>query len=781
MIGKTISHYHIMDELGRGGMGTVYKARDTKLDRMVALKFLFPHLSQADEEKKRFIYEAKAASALDHPNICTIHEIGETDHGQMFIVMACYEGESLKDKIDRSPLPIEEAIDIVNQIAQGLTKAHSKEIVHRDIKPANILITEDGQVKIVDFGLAKLAGRTMVTKEGTTLGTVAYMSPEQTQGSAVDHRTDIWAVGVILYEMLTGKRPFEGSYDQAVMYSILNETPEPVTKLNASIPNSLEQVVTKALEKHPDKRYQNVGDFLEDLKSISEGIVPEEIKSRVRKAKLHKRKKIILYSFSAVLIVSAVVVISFLVKRSQVIDSIAVLPLKNLTGDAEQDYFVDGVTDELIGELGQINGLKRVISRTSVMQYKETDKSLSDIARELNVDAIVEGTIYQVGDSIRVRFQLIDVLPEEQNLWGQTYARPMREVLMMYSEVTQAVVREIKMGLIRNEQTRFAAAPPINPEVHEAYLRGNYYWMKATPGDLDIAEKYFNQALEKDPSYAPAYAGLAGVWLVRNQFGLTSLEEAGSKARAAALRAIELDENLAGAHEALASVRTWIDWDWDSARESWQRTIELNPNIAIAQVWYSHFLMITGHGEEALIHSERAVMLDPFNPLVKCFHAFVLYSQRRYDDAVAVVREVQRSQPDYLLVVNGIWWLAHEKKGMEKEGFEAAKVLMRVTYNDPRIEAALDEGYARGGYTEAMKRGAEALIACHPETYCLPSDIATFYTMAGEKDKAIEWFEKGLEVHDPVLPYLGYPLFDDLRTDPRFQTLIRKMNLPVEE
>jgi tetratricopeptide (TPR) repeat protein len=336
--------------------------------------------------------------------------------------------------------------------------------------------------------------------------------------------------------------------------------------------------------------------------------------------------------------------------------------------------------------------------------------------------------------------------------------------------------------LTTQEETRFTDARQVNPEAYEAYVRGSYKWMNfMTPEDLDTAEKHFDLALEKDPFYALAYAGRAWVWIMRNQWGWSLPEEAGPKSKAAALRAIELDANSASAHEALALVRGSIDWDWDGAWESWRRSLELNPNVASAQAAYSHFLMFVGHGEEALIHSERAVMLDPLNPLVRCFYSVVLYSRRRYDEAITAAREALRIQPDFPVAANALWWIMHEKKGMEKEAFEAAKVYARVTYNDPRIEAALDEGYAQGGYAEAMKRTAEAHIA-RPGPFCGPSDIATFYTMAGEKDKAIEWFEKGLEVHDPLLPYLGLPAFVDLLGDePRYQELLRKMNLPIDE
>ena len=781
--GSTVAgRYQILEELGRGGMGVVYKAEDTKLKRTVALKFLPSELIHIPDVKERFMREAQAAAALDHPNICTVHEFDEAEE-KTFISMAYVEGQSLKKKIESGPLELDEALRIATQVAEGLQEAHNKGVVHRDIKSANIMVTEKGQAKIMDFGLARVAGGTLVTREGTTMGTIAYMSPEQARGEKVDHRTDIWSLGVVMYEMLTGRLPFKGEHEQAIVYSILKEKHKPITEFQDDTPESIEQVVAKTLEKDPGKRYQQIEELLDDLKSISAGIVPEEIKARLRKEKLRKRKRAILYAGAAgLIIILAVLGLTLLKGPPETIDSIAVLPLENLTGDSEQEYFVDGVTDELIGQLGQISGLRRVISRTSVMRYKDTDKSLPEIARELKVDALVEGTVYQVGENVSIKLQLFDALPEERSLWTQRYDRPATDVLVMYSEMARAIAENIKVKLTSDEAAPFAGARRVNPEAYDAYLRGSYQWMRfVTPGDLDIAEKYFDLALEKDPSYAPAYAGRAWVWIIRNQWGWSPPEEAGPKAKAAALRAIELDENSAGAHEALASVRTIIDWDWNGAWGPWRRTIELNPNVASAQALYAHFLMIMGHGEEALIHSERAVVLDPFNPMIHSWHAFVLYSRRRYDEAIAAAREALRFQPDFPVATNALWFIMHEKKGMEREAFEAAKAFARVTYNDPRIEAALDEGYAQGGYAEAMKRGAEALIARLPQTFCLPSDIAGFYTMAGEKNKALDWLEKGLEIHDPALPYLGYPYFDDIRPDPRFQEFLRRMNLPADK
>jgi len=771
--------YHILEELGRGGMGVVYKAKDTKLKRTVALKFLPPELTHIPDIKERFMREAQAAAALDHPNICTVYEFDEAEE-KTFISMAYIEGQSLKKKIESGPLELDEAIRIALQVAEGLQKAHKNGVIHRDIKSANIMVTEEDQAKIMDFGLARMAGGTLVTKEGMTMGTIAYMSPEQARGEEVDHRTDIWSLGVVLYEIFSGQLPFKGEQDQAVVYSILKEKPKSITDIRSEIPMSIEQVVGKALEKNPDERYQHVEELIDDLKSISEGIVPEEIKARVRKAKLLKRKRAILYAgIAGILILMTVISISLFTGRTEAIDSIAVLPLENLTGDPEQEYFVDGATDEIIGQLAQISGLRRVISRQSMMRYKDSDKPLPEIARELNVDAVVEGTVYQVGENVRIRVQLIDALPEERNLWAKTYNRAMTDVLVMYSEMARAIAGKIQVKLTAEETTRLTNVRQVNPEAYEAYTQGRLHWNRLTPQDLETALQYFETALQIDPNYALAHAGVAMVWVIRGQFGLVPFSEARSLGKAAAEKALELDNTLAEAHYAFAFV-AWREWDWESAETSFQRAIELNPNFPDAPAYYSHLLSIVGREDEALPHSERAIELDPLNALFHGMYAIVLLYHRRYDDAMAAARTALALDPG-LSPARSALQDGLIAKGMRDEQLAIQRARIAL---DPERVAAFERGLEEGGYEGAQRGIADVLAARYQKSgkwVFAAAGIAYRYLDAGDYDRTIDWLEKGYVEGDPSLCYIGMPIWDPLRSFPRFQDLLRKIGLPADE
>ena len=774
LTGKTVSHYKILEKIGEGGMGVVYKAEDTRLDRVVALKFLPRHVSANEEEKKRFVREAKSASKLDHPNICSIYGIEETDDGQLFIIMPYYDGTNLKEKVEAGPLSLEAIVDIAIQMAEGLKAAHHKKIVHRDIKSANFMLTEEGRIKIMDFGLASMAGATKLTKTGTTLGTASYMSPEQVRGEPVDHRSDIWSLGVVLYEMMTGRPPFCGDYEQAVIYSIMNEDPESVSKLHPEIPESLEQVVFRALEKDPDKRYQDVEPLLEDLRALSEGFVPEAIRIRMRRAKLRKIKRGLLFGGAAGLLIAVAAVLILYTKQAHAIDSIAVLPLKNLTGNAKQEYFVDGVTDELIGELGQISGLKRVISRTSIMQYKEMNKPLSDIARELNVDAVIEGSVYEAGDSVRVRLELIDVLPEEKNLWGNTYKRAKRDVLMLYSDVARAVSEQIRVGLTDIERTHFDRVRQVNPEAYEATLRGQFHWNKFTRQDIELSRQYFELALEKDPDYAPAYHGIANYWGAMTYFGVRPRELA-PKWKAAVEKCLELDTTLADGHYAVAGFATWYEFNWEKAEREFRLALELNPNYAQARIFYGLFLTAMGRFEEAEAQMRAGIKLDPMNAMHQTYLGQVFKRAHHYDRAIEQYNKGLALQPDFTDALGNLAQCYHFK-GMYEEALAVRREIFEIKGSGDLIEA-LEQGYRAGGYTKAMRSVAEALEARNNLAYS--EKIASYYAYAGDKRLALDWLEIAYEERMQDLVYLNVePDWDHLRDEPKFQELIRKMHFP---
>ncbi len=745
MIGKTISHYKILEKLGEGGMGIVYKAQDLKLDRFVALKFLPPHLTTSDEEKRRFIHEAKAASALQHNNICAIHEIDETEAGQIFICMDYYEGETLNKKIKEKPLPLKEAIKIAIQIAQGLKKAHSKNIVHRDIKPANILITEEGWVKIIDFGLAKLKGQTMLTKAGTTMGTVAYMSPEQTRGGMVDHRTDIWSLGVLLYEIIAGEQPFKGDYEQAVIYSILNEEPEFITKIRGEVPEQIEQILDKALTKSPEKRFQTMEEMLEQLNNAGEDL-SEGLSKKSPLFRLGRKQR-----------------------------RIALLPLKSITQDAEQEWFTDGMTDALITDLAKIGGI-RVISRSSAMKYKSTDKTPPEIAAELGVQYVIEGSIVKMRDQVKVSARLINA-PDDEYLWADDYERAFSNILALQSEIAQTIAHKIQVQLTPEEQKRLNSVSPVNPEAHEAYLKGMFHWYKLSPQDLEIALHYFELALEKDPNYALAHAGIALVWGGQMQMGLIPHREAGPRVKAAAARALELDSTLVEVHHTLALSRAWWEWDWEGAETAFRQAIALNPNYPDTRAYYSHFLNIIGRPEEAIVQIECALELDPLNSLFQALYCMDLLYMHRYDDATTQLRNTLKFAPNEP-VVRSTMRTAFHMKGMYKEALEEWKAFY-IARGDREAEEALARGYLEDGYPGAMLFVAETMEKRSQTTYVTPWQIGTLYTRAGKKDKALDWLEKAFEARDVNVPYLSVdPLFDDLRSDPRFQNLLRRLNLP---
>ena len=775
MIGQTISHYKIIKELGSGGMGTVYKAWDNKLDRFVALKFLPPHLSQAGEEKKRFIHEARAASALDHPNICSIYEIDETADGQMFIVMACYDGESLKVKIDRGPLLVEQSLDIAIQIALGLEKAHAKGVIHRDIKPANILITEDGEVKIIDFGLAKLKGQTILTKAGTTLGTVAYMSPEQTRGAMVDHRADIWALGVMIYEMLAGENPFKGEYEQAVMYSIVNEDPEFITKVRSDVPAKMDYILEKALTKNLDKRFQTIEEMSKELKNTVEELKEGQHQKQPLYRLGRKQRRIISRISIAIL---AIIIFGVYLWLSQISEtrpvSIALLPLESIAPNAEQEWFTDGITDALITNLARISGL-RVISRSAVMKYKESDKSASDIAGDLGISYLIEGSVIRVGEQINITTRLIDAASNNY-LWAQEYKRDYKDILSLQSEVARAIAGQIRVKLTHYEQSLLSSKREVNPKAYDAYLKGNFYWSKLTLQDLETAQKYYELVIELDPDYALGYAGVASVWLGRGQNGYAPYDVVSARAKPAAAKALELDSTLAEVQSMMGGFSAWFEWNWEQSVTAYEKAIKFNPSLAQARAYYSHVLFFLNRPEDGMKQIELALELDPFNPLYQALYAMDLMYARRYDDAIETLEKIRQTAPLDPVALSTLKSAYHQKQMFQK-ALEVWRFSFEVNKDHEAIQA-LDRGNDEGGYSVALQRVAEIMIERSKTKYVTPWQIATLYTRAGMNDEAIKWFEKAYEAHDNNMPYLSVdPIFDSLRDDPRFKNLIKKIGL----
>ncbi len=774
-------------------MGEVLKAKDTRLQRTVAVKVLPTHLSSDTARIGRFEREARAASALNHPNITTVFDIGEDD-GTHYIVMELVEGKTFRELIKEGPLSTETLLPLATQIAEGLSKAHGAGIVHRDLKPENLMVTEDGLVKILDFGLAKLmpessdvdsetATVTKATQAGTVLGTVQYMSPEQAANRPLDYRSDQFSFGSILYEMATGKRPFEKNTMPQTLAAIIDEDPRSIRKLNDEVPVELSAIVARCLAKDPAERYASTGDMTNELKTVPK--TPSVW--RAHRKVLRAAAGLLVALLAMALGPSFVRLLDQISSRAgpAQIESIAVLPLRNLSGDPQQEYFADGMTEALITNLAKIGALK-VISRSSAMRYKGTDKPPAEIAKELNVDAVVEGSALRVGNSVRIMAQLID--PEtERALWAESYERDLENLLLLQSEVAQAIAGEVQVALTPEETNRLASARPVNPEAHDAYLKGSYHWKKLTWEDLDTAEGYFELALEKDPSYAPAHSGLANVWAARQQMSITPPHEAGPKAKAAALEAIRLDESSADAHGSLAGVRTWTDWDWAGAESEWRRALELDPNSAKNHAYFAHFLTIIGRVDEAIPHSERALELDPFNALYHGMYGGVLRRARRYDEAIAAARSALAMQPGLATGLNSLQD-ALISKGMRDEHLALQREWIA---GDPELVAALEQGLAEGSYEGAQRRVADLLAARYEKSGGVPNPgsfridrdprmISKQYLCVGDYDKAIEWLEKAYEVHHPGLPYVGFdPRYDPLRSDPRFQDLMRRMNLPM--
>ncbi|NLP09205.1 protein kinase [bacterium] len=786
MIGQIVSHYRIVEKLGEGGMGVVYKAEDTKLKRIVALKFLMPTLTADPAAKERFIQEAQAASALEHPNICNSHEINETEDGRLYIVMAYYEGQTLKETVgsrqlaiskeqpavSSRQLAIDKAIEIALQIAEGLREAHEKGIVHRDIKPANIMITDRGQVKILDFGLAKLAGQVRLTKTGSTVGTAAYMSPEQIRGQEMDGRADIFSLGVVLYELLTGRLPFAGEYEAAMSYAILNETPTSVRSLRPEVPPALEKIVERCLHKERDKRCQRSAELIDDLRKVQPELSAMN-KIPVKSAKRWRRAGA---TMLALLLLGVVLFYTRTPSPSRDLKSIAVLPFKNLSDSKEDEYFSDGITDDIIAQLSKITDLK-VISRTSTMRYKGMNKSIHEIGEELKVATILEGSVRHAGNQVRIVAQLIDAR-NEGHIWAETYDKGMTQIFTVQSDVAQQIAAALKAKLSPSEKGRIEKKQTENPEAYQLYLKGRYHWNKRRPDDIETAIAYFNQATEKDSYYAQAYTGLASAYVIMYAYGGASGVESKkwfTHAQQMAEKALAIDSTLAEAHAVLGLIAEDRYFDWAGAERHYRRAIELDPSYATH--WYSSMLYVQGRFIEAHAEARRALELDPLSLIINTNLGDVYYAMREYDQALKQYKNTLALDATVPWAHTGMGSI-YEIQGRIDEAIVEYEKAKNLAQDIPFTVSCLGCIYVKAGRKHDAIKVLDELLRMAQRGMNVTTSLACLYYRLGEKDRAFEWFDKAFEERDIWLRFLSYdPLWDDLRAEPRCIALLKKMGL----
>lgn len=782
MIGQTLGHYRITAKLGEGGMGVVYRARDEKLQRDLALKLLSADLLHDSVNRVRLIREARAAASLNHPNICKVYDVGEAE-GQVYIAMELLEGLPLSSSLESGPLPYDDVLRFGLQLSDAMAHAHDRSVVHRDLKSLNVIVTNEGRCKVLDFGLARrladptseATAQTLLTEAGTPVGTPAYMAPEQLKGETADARSDVWSLGVMLYEMVTGFRPFTGQTHFEVTSAILNDPP-PV--LPAKTPIALRVLIERCLEKKPENRYRNASAVQSQLRSIHEG---EASAVSAWSWRIRRRPRLLGVVVAAVALLAAVALSPqslrdrFADLMSPRIESVAVLPLENLSGDPSQEYLADGITDSLITELSKFGTLKSIIGRGSVMRYKGTRKTEREIAKELNVQSLLRGSVMRSENQVTVNVSLID--PRDgQLLWKDQYKGEIRNILQLQNEIIGGVTRQMRLKMTPEDRKRLQQVRTVNPDAYEATLKGMVGWYKHTPEEIEQAYLYFQRALELDPEYAPAYAGLMWVWVYRGSATVRPSEVLAGMAeleRKMKEQGIEFDETQAEAYEGRADGQFYYAWDWPEAEKNYRKALQLKPHSVDLRLFYWDYLASMKRMPEARAMLERALELDPYNSFAHASFGLFLLLDQRFDEAIAHFQKMLTEKLDFGLAHLGLW-TAYHHKGMFKEAFEEAK----ASFDELLIAQLLDQAYSEHGYEGAMLQLAE-IMAFQTEVYVLPTNLARLYAYAGENDKALEFLEKAMADHDFGLVHMQVdPDWKTLRRYPRFESLVKQMKFP---
>ena len=790
MIGKTLRHYRIVRQIGAGGMGEVYLARDEHLERDVAVKVLAAPAVGDEASRRRFRKEALALSKLNHPNIATVHDFDTVD-GVDFLVTEYVPGTTLSDTLENGPLGRDKVIRLGAQLADALAAAHGQGVIHRDVKPANVRVTPDGRLKVLDFGLATLLQRQTADDAASTQsvvdlpgisGTLPYMSPEQLRGEGIDHRTDIWAAGAVLYEMATARRPFDNSVATALVADIQTAPVVPPGHFGDVSPE-LEQMILKCLQKDPELRYQSALDLLADFRRLSAASTPAA-SAHVTARRSSRRRVDLRIVVAVVVAIAGITTAAVLYQRrggpaaaESTITSLAVLPLTDLSTDASQQHVVEGMHDALIMELSKIRAL-RVISRTSALRYKGSDKPLAQIANELNVQAVVAGSVLRSGSRLRVTAQLIDVDPE-RSLWSDKFDRELTDVLYLTSEVAQAIAREIHIALTPDEKAHLARARPLNPKAYELYVLGRHYWNERTVGSYFSAIDTFRKALEVDSGYAPVYAALADTYMILGEQGGVPQSEARSQSIEAIRKALSLDSDLADAHVSLAQWKFYYEWNWAEAYKVFRRAIDLNPGYAAAHQYYGRALGFLRRFDDALAELRKARELDPLSVLVQCYTAQVHIFARQYDRAEEELTRTLQLNPNHALVLHNLGEL-HLAQGRYPEAVvQLEKSVELSRQRNSHYLAVLGNAYARS------QRKADAAIILRELTdrskqgLVSTFDLAALHVAMGEHDRALSWLERGYADRDMWLAELtGWPWFDDLKDHPRFRAVVQRMNFP---